>query len=116
MPTNPGNGLALLDAQLDCIAAALKEATARIETARIAAAQAAEHETAQAEQPAEQASEQDSDRDDPDRIVPLSEASRLSSLSIDTLRRKHRDKWVQLSERRFGMRRRDALMLNEAVS
>ena len=49
--------------------------------------------------------------DDPDRIVSIAEAARLSSLSIDTLRRRHRDKWLQLSERRFGMRRRDVLLL-----
>jgi hypothetical protein len=111
MFSNPGSGLALLDVQLDGIAAALKEATARIEAAKIAAAQAAKRERARVEQLADQTSEHDPDRDDPERIVPLVEASRLSSLSIDTLRRKHRDKFVQLSERRFGMRRRDALML-----
>jgi hypothetical protein len=32
-------------------------------------------------------------------------------VSIDTLRRKHRDKFIQLSTRRYGMRRRDALLL-----
>jgi hypothetical protein len=88
----------------------LKDVVTRIEIVRITAAKAAEQEVAQAEQPAAQSSEQ-SDRDDPDRIVPLSEAARLSSLSIDTLRRKHRDKWLRLSERRFGMRWRDAVML-----
>jgi hypothetical protein len=45
------------------------------------------------------------------RIVPIPEAVRLSSLSEQTLRRKYRDKWVQLSDRRFGMRLRDVLML-----
>ena len=53
----------------------------------------------------------DPDRDDPDRIVTLAEAARLSSLSIDTLRRNHRDKFIRLSERRYGMRRRDVLLL-----
>ena len=111
MPFVPGSSLALLGVQLACIDAALKDVVTRIEILRITAAKAAEQEVAQAEQPAAQSSEQ-SDRDDPDRIVSLSEASRLSSLSIDTLRRRHRDKWVQLSERRFGMRRRDALTLS----
>jgi hypothetical protein len=45
------------------------------------------------------------------RIAPLSEAARLSGLSIDSLKRHHRTKFIQLSERRFGMRVRDALML-----
>jgi hypothetical protein len=43
--------------------------------------------------------------------VTLAEASRLSSLSIDTLRRNHRDKFIRLSARRYGVRRRDVLLL-----
>jgi hypothetical protein len=46
-----------------------------------------------------------------ERIIPINEAARLSSLSEDTLRRRYRDKWVQLSTRRFGMRVKDALLL-----
>jgi hypothetical protein len=46
------------------------------------------------------------------RIVTLDEASRLSSLSKDTLRDRFRDKLVHLSERRFGMRVGHALMLD----
>jgi hypothetical protein len=46
------------------------------------------------------------------RIVPLSEASRLSNLSIDTIKRRHADKILDLSPRRRGMRMRDALMLS----
>jgi hypothetical protein len=45
------------------------------------------------------------------RIVSLPEASRLSGLSIDSLKRHYRSKFIQLSERRFGMRVADALML-----
>jgi hypothetical protein len=45
------------------------------------------------------------------RIAPLEEASRLSGLSEDTLRREHSDKFVRLSERRVGMRVGHALML-----
>jgi hypothetical protein len=45
------------------------------------------------------------------RIAPLSEAARLSGLSIDSLKRHYRGKFIQLSERRFGMRVADALML-----
>jgi hypothetical protein len=98
----------LLTAQLDSIAVVLKDTAARIETIKAAAAQAAE--VATPPQPVE-TSAPDPDRDDPNRIVSLREAARLSSLSIDTLRRRHRGKFVQLSERRFGMRKRDALLL-----
>jgi hypothetical protein len=45
------------------------------------------------------------------RIVTLEEASRLSSESIDTLRRRHADKIINLSPRRVGMRVRDVLRL-----
>jgi hypothetical protein len=47
-----------------------------------------------------------------ERIVSLQEASRLSSESVDTLRRRHRDKIIQLSPRRQGMRVKHALMLS----
>lgn len=46
-----------------------------------------------------------------ERIVTLAEASRLSSESVDTLRRRHADKIIQLSPRRQGMRVKHALML-----
>ena len=45
------------------------------------------------------------------RIVTLEEAVRLSSLSEDTWRREHPEKLVRLSDRRVGVRLRDALML-----
>jgi hypothetical protein len=48
------------------------------------------------------------------RIVDLREASRLSGLSIDTIKRHHKDKIIKLSSRRRGLRLRDALMLGEA--
>ncbi len=98
----------LLTAQLDGLAVVLKDAAARIETVK-AAAQAAERETARTQQPVKRTSEHEPD---PNAIVTIGEASRLSSLSIDTLRRKHRSKFIQLSERRYGMRRKDALMLS----
>jgi hypothetical protein len=47
------------------------------------------------------------------RVVPMPEAERLSGLSADTLRRRHREKIKDLSERRQGMRVIDALMLRE---
>jgi len=39
----------------------------------------------------------------PTASLRLAEAARLSSLSVDTLRRNHRDKFIRLSERRYGM-------------
>ena len=45
------------------------------------------------------------------RIIPISEAADLSSLSIDGWYRHHRDKLVKLSEKRYGVRLRDALFL-----
>jgi hypothetical protein len=48
------------------------------------------------------------------RIAPMPEATRLSSLSEDTLEREHADKVVHLSARRKGMRVIDALMLASA--
>ena len=50
------------------------------------------------------------------RIVPLKQASDLSSLSEDTLRRRYPDKIVRLSERRQGMRLGDALLLDPAAA
>ncbi len=48
-----------------------------------------------------------------ERIIPLKDAIALTTLSRDTLKRNHRDKLIQISERRVGMRLRDALMLSE---
>jgi hypothetical protein len=47
------------------------------------------------------------------RIVSLAEACRLSSLSEDTIKRRYRDKLIQVSPRRLGMRLGDALNLNQ---
>jgi hypothetical protein len=41
------------------------------------------------------------------------EASRLSGLSIDTIKRRHKDKIIELSSRRRGLRLRDALMFGD---
>lgn len=51
-----------------------------------------------------------------ERIVTLKEASRLSSESIDSLRRRNPEKIIQLSPRRFGMRVRDALRISDDVA
>lgn len=50
------------------------------------------------------------------RLVPLSKASEISTLSTDTLRRRHADKIVNLSPRRQAMRLGDALMLNNKTA
>jgi hypothetical protein len=50
------------------------------------------------------------------RIVSLREASRLSGLSIDTIKRRHRDKIINLSLRRRGIRICDALMMKTATA
>jgi hypothetical protein len=48
------------------------------------------------------------------RIVSLKEAALLRGISVDTLKRCHADKIVQLSPRRRGMRIRDALAVDPA--
>jgi hypothetical protein len=50
------------------------------------------------------------------RIVTLAEASRLSSLSVDTLRDQFPEKIIQLSAKRAGMRVGHALMLRKPAS
>jgi hypothetical protein len=98
-----------LAAQLDGVAAALREFGSRIATI---AAQVAENETALARRPVEPVRERVPElTDNPNRIVSLAEASRLSSLSPYTLRRHHRAKFLQLSRRRLGMRLCDVLLL-----
>jgi hypothetical protein len=47
------------------------------------------------------------------RIVDLKEASRLSGLSVDSIKRHYRQKIIELSPRRLGMRVGDALMLGQ---
>jgi hypothetical protein len=47
-----------------------------------------------------------------ERIISLQEAKKVSSLSVDSWKRHHSDKVVELSPRRLGVRLRDALMLS----
>ena len=49
-----------------------------------------------------------------DRIITLQEAEKISSLSVDSWKRHHSDKVVELSPRRLGVRLRDALMIRRA--
>lgn len=50
-----------------------------------------------------------------DRMIPITEVVRLTSLSRDTLMRRHRDKIRRLSPRRLAMRLGDVLELGEPV-
>jgi hypothetical protein len=45
------------------------------------------------------------------RIIDLKEVSRLTNLSVDTLKRRYAQKILRLSPRRLGMRVRDALTI-----
>ncbi|MGA7449913.1 MAG: hypothetical protein WBW73_01080 [Rhodoplanes sp.] len=45
------------------------------------------------------------------RIVRLKEAARLSGVSVETLKRRHRAKIIEISPRALGMRVKDALQL-----
>jgi hypothetical protein len=45
------------------------------------------------------------------RVVSIEEAASLANMSMDTIRRHHRDKFIKLSPRRIGMRLGDALRL-----
>jgi hypothetical protein len=51
-----------------------------------------------------------------DRVLSLPEAAKLMGVSVDTLRRRHSEKILQLSPRRRGMRLRDALLRNVGSS
>jgi hypothetical protein len=48
-----------------------------------------------------------------DQIISLQEAEKISSLSVDSWKRHHADKVLELSPRRLGVRLRDALMLRK---
>jgi hypothetical protein len=50
-----------------------------------------------------------------DQIISLQEAEQVSSLSPDSWKRNHRDKVIELSPRRLGVRLRDALMLGKSA-
>jgi hypothetical protein len=47
------------------------------------------------------------------RIIPISEAAELSSISPDGWYRHHRDKLIQLTAKRMGVRLRDALFIQD---
>ncbi len=45
------------------------------------------------------------------RVIPLSEAGEITTLSVDTLNRHHREKIITLSPRRRGMQMRHVLAI-----
>jgi hypothetical protein len=55
----------------------------------------------------------DADLIDRRRIIPLSEVARLTSLSVDNIKRNYKNKIVQLSPRRVGMSLADALSIGK---
>jgi hypothetical protein len=46
-----------------------------------------------------------------ERIVPLQQAAELQGTSVDTIKRRHRDKIIELSPRRLGMKLKHALIM-----
>jgi hypothetical protein len=51
-----------------------------------------------------------------ERIIPISRVSRITSLSEDTIKRRYKDRIVQLSPRRIGMKLKDALAITAGRS
>jgi hypothetical protein len=50
-----------------------------------------------------------------ERIISLPEAARLNGTSVDTIRRRHADKILRMSDKRVGMRLKDALGLAQPL-
>jgi hypothetical protein len=50
-----------------------------------------------------------------ERIISLADAARLNDVSVDTLKRRHADKILQMSDRRYGMRLKHALTLAQPL-
>jgi hypothetical protein len=46
-----------------------------------------------------------------ERVLELPEVEEITSLSVDSIKRHHRDKLVNLSPRRLGMKLRNALAI-----
>jgi hypothetical protein len=103
------SGLTALDAQIDGVAAGLREIGARLETIKATAA-AIHSDAARQVQTLKETLELRNERGDLDRILSLKEAAKLRGVSVDTLKRTDSDKILQLSEARQGMRVRDALL------
>jgi hypothetical protein len=50
-----------------------------------------------------------------ERIISLPEAGRLNDISVDTIRRKYANLIVRMSDKRVGMRLKDALSLAQPL-
>lgn len=51
-----------------------------------------------------------------ERIISLSEVARLNGTSVDTIKRRHADKIVRMSDKRVGMRLKHALTLAQPLN
>jgi hypothetical protein len=51
-----------------------------------------------------------------ERIIPLHEVARLNGTSVDTIKRHHGDKIVRMSDKRIGMRLKDALSIAQPLT
>jgi hypothetical protein len=103
------SGLAALDAQIEGVAAGLREIGTRLELIK-ATAQTIHSDANREIKALRETLEHHNERDDLDRIAPLKEAAKLRGVSEDTLRRTDPDKILRLSDARYGMRVRDALL------
>jgi hypothetical protein len=106
------NSLATLDAQIESAVARLREIGACLEAIK-ATATAIRNGAPSELQVLKDALAHRQEQDDLDRIVPLKEAAKMRGVSVDTLRRTDRDKFITVSDNRLGMRVRDAKMLGQ---
>ena len=51
-----------------------------------------------------------------ERIISLPEVARLNGTSVDTIKRRHADKIVRMSDKRIGMRLKHALSLAQPLA
>ena len=103
-------GLAALDAQIESAGAALREIGARLQTIKVTAT-AIHSEATRELQALKDTLAHRQERDDLDRIVPLKEAAKMRGVSVDTLRRTDRDKFIAAlgqQARHACARRKDA--------
>ena len=106
----PG-GLVALMAQIDTAFAGLQEFGARLEAIKASAAILHSDLTREVEALREALETSNSKDDNPNRLVPLKEAAKLRGVSLDTLKRTSRDKFIKISDSRYAMRLRDVLLL-----
>jgi hypothetical protein len=51
-----------------------------------------------------------------ERVIPLPEAGRMNSISVDTIMREHSDKVVRVSPGRLGMKLKDVLAIAQPIN